>query len=151
MSARTPLLIAALGACTMAAGCDRATAASPVVAQYALATLGAVALPTTPFAGAGITILSDTIRLREDGTGVRDLRYMEGNTRALHGGRTALTWRALGDSLEVSVVCRNSALADCIPAPHVAGRVTPPGRQLVVASAALYSGAPAVYNPVGIR
>ena len=151
MSPRFLPTLALLAVCATGSACDGATAASPVVAEYALVTLSAAVLPAVPFEGAGVTILGDTIRLREDGTGVRDVRYMEGNTRALRGGRSALTWRAIGDSLEVSVVCRAPALADCLAQPHLAGRLSSPGRQWMIARAAIYRDVPAVYNPIGVR
>lgn len=144
-------VIALLGACILGSACDRATAASPVVAEFGLVTLAAATLPAVPFEGAGVTILGDTLRLREDGTGVRMVRYIDSDGRALQAVRSALTWRAIGDSLEVSIVCRDQVLADCIPAPHLAGRISIPGRQFLVARSVIYGDAPAVYNPVGVR
>jgi hypothetical protein len=147
---RKVLTIAALAIPLTLSACDRSTAPSPVVAEYALAAISSVALPTEPFPGAGITILSDTVRLREDGTGVRSVRYMVGDTRALRGGSSSLTWRAIDDSLEVSLVCDDTVLALCIAPPHLAGQLRP-GQLWVIDRAVIYGGSAAVYNRVGMR
>lgn len=142
--------IAAIAIPLTLSGCDRSTAPIPVAAEYALAALSSVALPTEPFTGAGITILSDTVRLREDGTGVRLVRYLVGNTRALQGDSSSLTWRIFGDWLEVSLECNDTVLAACIPPPHLAGQLRP-GQLWVIDRAVIYGGSAAVYNRVGTR
>lgn len=161
MFARAPLArfsirgIAVLSVLATASGCDASTAPTGFVAEYALVSLESRALPVAlpisdPFGWAGMTILADTVRLRADGTGLRVMLYSVGNTRRLGISRDELRWRAMGDALEVSFPCDDTALAICIAPPHLAGRLGA-GMQWVIPSARIYDEAPAVYQRVGMR
>lgn len=134
-----------------ASACDATTAPDDFVAEYALVSLASQALPASPSTHEPVTtILADTVRLRIDGTGERVVWYVSGNLRALFTDRDELTWRAIGDSLEVSFPCDDVVLASCIAPPHLAGRIGA-GMQWLIAHAPIYNEAPAVYQRVGMR
>lgn len=143
--------VAALLVLISANACDATTAPDDFVAEYALVSLASQALPASPSTHEPVTtILADTVRLRSDGTGERVVSYVSGNLRALFADHDELTWRAIGDSLEVSFPCDDVILASCIAPPHLAGRIGP-GMQWLIARATIYNEAPAVYQRVGMR
>ena len=142
---------AALTILVGASACAAPTAPEQFVAEYALVSLASQSLPASPYPlDAATTVLADTVRLRSDGTGERVVRENVGNLRMLFEDRVELTWRAIGDSLEVSFPCDDVTLASCIAPPHLAGRLGA-GMQWVIPSARIYNDAPAVYQRVGMR
>jgi hypothetical protein len=147
--------IAVLLVLLVGGACDASTAPNDFVAEYALISLDAQALPValpvgSPLDEAGTRVLADTLRLRADGTGVRIMRYGVGSTSAIVIVRDELRWRAIGDALEVSFPCDDVVLASCIAPPHLAGHFGA-GMQWVIPSARIYNDAPAVYQRVGMR
>lgn len=153
MSGRPHTRYALLAAAVLGAGaiaCERSTAPGVVAAEYALVMLAEQPLPAAPGAGSDVRILSDTIRLRDDGSGTRVHWYRIGDDPTVHVSRDELSWTVDGSTISVALVCDDTRLAVCIAPPHLAGALGP-GLQWVIPQARIYGDVPAVYQRVGMR
>lgn len=130
--------------------CESSTGPDGFTAEYELVALASSPLPALPFGDAGQLIVADTIRLRADGTGQRALWFAQNAFGFARLSRDELTWRVVGDRLEVVFPCDDTVLASCIAPPHLAGTIEP-GMQWVVPQARIYSDVAAVYQRVGMR
>lgn len=113
----------------LAAGCDSdPVAPGKVAAEYVLESVNGGPLPAEKFDNGTFSfiLLSETLRLEEDGSGIQESVHQTDfadPTKPDHRSDSLfrLTYRLLGDRLEVSFYCPPEAI--CIMGPHLIGRM----------------------------
>jgi hypothetical protein len=117
---RLSLLFAALAL----AACDAPTNVSPTRELFVLSEVAGQSLPAVLYPGGSLTIVADTFRLREDGSGVniRQTRDTINDERYRTVGE--FTWTQHDGRLEMSFPCPPNVRMMCVAPPHLAGPVT---------------------------
>ncbi len=119
------------------AGCRHGEPLNPdlgaprVPATYVLRSAGGAAVPVVWISNESVTItvVADTMRLREGGQGRRVLveEYREETPPAprMHREAGRFDYTRRGDRIEISLPCAD--MASCVAPPHFVGRITPDG------------------------
>jgi hypothetical protein len=130
-SSLSPVL--ALGIALGATGCDDPVSPEAVADTYVLFATGGADFPVAVLDNEVVTvsILADTFRLRDDGTGshTRSQRVAQHGPQPVvetHTWTSEFTYQMRGDGFEISYECPGFASpafpTSCIPPPHEIGR-----------------------------
>jgi hypothetical protein len=105
-------------------GCDDPTESVPISAIYVLSEVASEAWPVPSYPGSTVEIVGDTLRLREDGTGVQIAVRRDMTTGDVMRTRGDFEWTRTGARLEISLPCNDNLRALCIAPPHLSGLVS---------------------------